>query len=128
MVDVIRLGAVAVTAALCALTVRKGAPELSMVLALTGGAILLTMSMDAFQAIRAVLDTLEETAELSPALVTPVVKTVGIAILVRLASELCRDAGEGGLAAFVETAGTAAALVVILPLLQSVLTAVTGLL
>lgn len=88
MVDVIRLGAVAVTAALCALTVRKGAPELSMVLALTGGAILLTMSMDAFQAIRAVLDTLEETAELSPALVTPVVKTVGIAILVRLASEL----------------------------------------
>ncbi|MCI2106961.1 MAG: stage III sporulation AC/AD family protein [Intestinimonas sp.] len=128
MVDVIRLGAVAVTAALCALTVRKGVPEISMVLALAGGAVILTMSMDAFREVRSMLDTLEESAGLSPALVAPVIKTVGIAILVRLASELCRDAGEGGLAAFVETAGAAAALVVILPLLQSVLSAVTGLL
>ena len=41
---------------------------------------------------------------------------------------LCRDAGEGSLAAFVEVAGAAAAVLVALPLLKMVLQLVMGLL
>ena len=67
-------------------------------------------------------------AGLSPAVLAPVVKTSGIAILTRLAAELCRDAGESGIAAFVETAGAACALCAAVPLLETVLTMVTGLL
>ena len=62
------------------------------------------------------------------AVVAPVVKTTGIAILTRLAAELCRDAKESGIAAFVETAGAACALCAALPLLETVLDMVTGLL
>ena len=74
------------------------------------------------------MDTLADTAGLSPAVLAPVVKTVGIAVLTRVSAELCRDAKEGGIAAFVETAGAAAALLVSLPLLKTVLSMVTGLL
>ena len=55
-------------------------------------------------------------------------KTVGISILTRISSELCRDAGDGGLAAFVEMAGAALALLVTAPLLQAVLDTLSGLL
>ena len=48
-------------------------------------------------------------------------KTAGIAIVTRLASEFCRDAKEGGLASAVELAGTALALSVALPLMTAVL-------
>ena len=41
---------------------------------------------------------------------------------------LCRDAGEGSVAAFVETAGAAAAVLVALPLLKMVLELIMGLL
>lgn len=53
---------------------------------------------------------------------------MGLALVTKLAAALCRDAGEGSLAAFVEVAGAAAAVLVALPLLKMVLQLVMGLL
>ena len=53
---------------------------------------------------------------------------MGIAVLTRISAEVCRDAGESGIAASVETAGAVLALWVALPLLRAVLDTVTGLL
>ena len=128
MQDILRLAAIAVMAALCTAMVRKGAAELGLVLALAAGAILLSASMDALSSVRELMDLLSDTAGLSPAGGAPGIKTTGIAILTRLAAELCRDAKESGIAAFVETAGAACALYAALPLLETVLTMVTGLL
>ena len=128
MPDMLRLAAIAVTAALAAAVVRKGAAEIGLVLAMAAGAILLRASLDALSSVRDLVDMLGDTAGLSPAVVAPVVKTTGIAILTRLAAELCRDAKESGIAAVVETAGAAVALCAALPLLETVLTMVTGLL
>ena len=124
----VKIAALAVAAALCAVVVRKSASELAVVLALAAGCIILSVSLGALESVRALMDTLADTAGLSPAVLAPVVKTVGIAILTRVAAELCRDAQESGIAAFVETAGAAAALFVALPLMETVLSMVTGLL
>ena len=128
MESMAKIAAAAVAAALCAVVVKKQVPELGLVLGLAAGALILSFALDAFQGIRSLMDTLAETAGLSPAVLSPVVKTVGIAIVTRVAAEVCRDAKEGGIAAFVETAGAACALFVCLPLLQAVLVMVTGLL
>lgn len=128
MPDILKIAAIAVTAALCAVVVKKNAAELGMVVALAAGAILLTCSMGALEEIRALMDALNDMAGLSPAVLTPVIKTVGIAILTKVASELCRDARESGIAAFVETAGAAAALFAVLPLMRTVLHMITELL
>ena len=123
-----KLAAVAVTAALCATVVRKTAPEVSMVLALAAGALILASSLDALNAVVETMNELSDTAGLSPALLSPVLKTAGIAVMIRVAGEVCRDAKEGGLAAFLEIAGSAAALLTAIPLLKTVLSMITGLL
>lgn len=128
MESIIKIAAVAAAAALCAVVVKKQAPELGLVLGLVAGALILTLSLDAWQGVRNLMDTLADTAGLSPAVLAPVIKTVGIAIITRLTAEVCRDAKEGGIAAFLETAGAAAALFVCLPLIETVLAMVTGLL
>lgn len=128
MPDIVKIAAIAVCAALCAVVVKKNVPELGIVLALAAGAILLSCSLGALEGVRTLMDTLADTAGLSPAVLAPVLKTVGIAILTRVSAELCRDAKESGIAAFVETAGAAAALFVALPLLETVLNMVTELL
>ena len=128
MPDMVKIAAIAVAAALCAVVVKKNVAELGMVLALCAGAIILSCSLGALEGVKELMDTLADTAGLSPAVFAPVVKTVGIAVLTRVSAELCRDAKEGGIAAFVETAGAAAALFVSLPLLKTVLSMVTGLL
>lgn len=128
MPDMLKIAAIAVAASLCAVVVRRNVAELGMVLALAAGALLLSASLGALEGVRELMDLLSDAAGLSPALLSPVVKTVGIAILTKISAELCKDAGEGGIAAFVETAGAAAALYVSLPLLKTVLTMVTELL
>ena len=128
MPDMVKIAAIAVAAELCSVVVKKNVAELGMVLALCAGAIILSCSLGALEGVKELMDTLADTAGLSPAVLAPVVKTVGIAVLTRVSAELCRDAKEGGIAAFVETAGAAAALFVSLPLLKTVLSMVTGLL
>ena len=128
MESVVRLAAAAVAAALCAVVVKQHAREVGAVLALAAGALLLGAALGALEDVRALVDELGELIGLSPAVLAPVLKTVGIAILTRIAAELCRDAGEGGIAAAAETAGAAAAVLAALPLLRAVLSTVTGLL
>ena len=70
------------------------------------------------------LDFLRELGERSGVpqrLFTPLYKIVGIALVVRVGGELCRDAGESALAAALETAGAVCALLAALPLLRAVL-------
>ena len=123
-----KMAALAVVAALCALVVRQSAREVGLVLSLAAGAIILTQALGAVEAIRSLMEELGDRAGLSPAVLDPVLKTVGIAVLTRVAAEVCRDAKESGIAAFVETAGAAMALYVALPLMRAVLDTVGGLL
>lgn len=123
----LKIAAVAVISAICAVVVKKQVQELGLVLALTAGALILSFALSAMEGVRQLMDTLASLAGLSSSVLLPVVKTVGIAIVTRVAAEVCRDAKEGGIAAFVETAGAACALFVALPLLEAVLELMTEL-
>ena len=118
--DILKLAALSVTAALCALVLRKRVPELAVVLVLAAGVLILSQAMEALAGVRGLMDSLARTAGLSPEIWKPVVKTVGIGIVARLAAAVCKDAGEGGVAAFLETAGAALALFTALPLVETV--------
>lgn len=55
-------------------------------------------------------------------------KALGIALLTEIVAGLCRDSGEGGVAGIVEMAGKAVILLLALPLVESLLETVEGLL
>lgn len=111
-----RLAAAAVAAALCAGAVRRGAPEFALLLTLAAGCWVLLSVLDAMGAVLTVLDELARLSGLSTTVVEPVIKVAALSILTHITGEVCRCAGEGGLAAFVETAGTILALAATAPL------------
>lgn len=123
-----KVAAAALAAAVCAVVVRKQAPELGMVLAVCAGAVILLYCSGALRAAVGLMDKLVEVGGLSAQVVEPVMKTAGIAIVTRLAADFCKDAQEGGLASAVELAGTALALSATLPLMSAVLDVLTQLL
>ena len=123
----IKVAAAAVAAAVCAVVVRKQAPELALVLTVCAGAVILLYCSGALTASMELMDKLVEAGGLSAQVVEPVIKTAGIAIVTRLAADFCRDAKEGGLASAVELAGTALALATVLPLMSAVVDLLTGL-
>ena len=120
MGDMARLAAAGVTAVVLAAVLRKNTPELALLLILAAGLWMMSLAAQAMGAALALMRELADQAGLSEALLEPVVKTVALAILTKLTAEVCRSAGEGGLAAFVETAGAALALLAALPLVRAV--------
>lgn len=121
METVTQVAALAVVSALCAAVIKKQTPDMALVLTLCGITLILALAFSAFRPIQTLLNALADRAGLSPAVLGPVLKTVGVALLTRVTAELCRDAGEQGLASAVEIAGGGCALLVCLPLFEAVL-------
>lgn len=116
-----QVAAVAVAGAVCAAVIKKQTPDMALVVTLCAVTVILCAAVTALEPVRELMDALGEQAGLSAAVLAPVVKTVGIALLTRICAELCRDAKESGIAAAVEAAGGACALLVCLPLFRAVL-------
>lgn len=120
MEAMVKIAAVGMTAAVLGAVLRKNTPELALLLALCAGLWMLTVVANGLGAVVALMEELTGLAGLSEELVEPVVKTVALSILTKLTVEICRSAGESGVAAFVEIAGTVLALMVALPLVRAV--------
>ena len=124
----IRVAALAAAAVLCAAVVRRGSGEFSLLLVRAAGTRILLLAMEPLAQVVESITRISRLAQLDGGLVRPVLKTVAISILTKITAELCKSSGEGGLAAFVETAGTALALAVAAPLAENVLTLMAELL
>lgn len=114
-----KLAAVGVTAVVLSAVLKKNTPELALLLALAAGLWMLAQAAAGLGAAVAQMRELAGQAGVSEVLLEPVLKTVALSILTKLTAEICRSAGEGGVAAFVETAGTVFALLAALPLMQA---------
>lgn len=127
MEQAVQVTAVCVAAALLALAVKRGSPESALLLTLGTAVVVLLALGGAMGDVVAFLEELGEKSGIPQGLLTPLYKTVGIAMVVKIGGGLCLDAGESALAAVVETAGTVCALAAALPLLRAVLELLTEL-
>lgn len=113
--------ALCVIGALLAVVVRRGSPEIALLVTLAAAAVVLLFLSSALEELTDFLRELAENSGVPLALFGPLYKTVAIALVVKVGAGLCRDAGESALASVVETAGAVCALLVSLPLLRAVL-------
>ena len=114
--------ALCVGGAILAVVVKKGSPEGALALTLAAAVVVLLFLSGPLEELLRFLTELGRNSGVSQTLLIPLYKTIGIALVVKVGGDLCRDAGESALASVVETAGSVCALLVALPLLQSVLT------
>lgn len=120
MEPMVKVAAVAITSVVLGAVLRRQMPELAVLLTICAGTWILAVTVQGLGAAAALMEELAELAGLTEELMGPLAKTVALSILTRLTAEICRSAGERGIAAFVETAGTVLALVVALPLVRAV--------
>lgn len=124
---VVQAAGVCVVAALLGLTLRRGTPEMALLLSVGAVAVLLLALLEPLGELADFLKRLTAQSGVSQALFVPLYKTVGIALVVKVGGGLCQDAGERGLASVLEITGTVCALLTALPLLRAVLELLTEL-
>lgn len=121
MEQVFQVTALCLVGALLAVVVRRGSPEMALLLTLGAAVAVLLFLAGPLGELLGFLGELGERSGISQELFVPLYKTVAIALVVKVGGDLCRDAGESALAAVLETAGAVCALLTALPLLRAVL-------
>ncbi len=124
---IIKVAAIGIAGASIALLLKKNMPELALLLSVATAVVMLLLALDNFLGISGFTQDLIESAGLSSAIVSPVVKTVGIGLITKLSSDICRDSGQNTAATVVDTAGTIAAVTVALPLMKTVFSMISAL-
>ena len=117
----IKAAAISITVSILTLLLKKTSPEAAMLLLIAASCGVLFLAMELIGSLSDFIDLAAELSGLSPSVVAPVLKCVGIAVISRIASDLCKDAGALAIASSVELVGTAAALFVAMPLLQTLI-------
>lgn len=117
----VEIVALCLVTSVLALVVKQSTPEMGLVLVLACAVVGLLRLGTSIGEVVAFLNHLGELGGLPSQLIAPLLKTVGIALVVKVGGNLCRDAGASALGAVVELAGSVCALLVALPLVELVL-------
>lgn len=110
-----------IAGAVTGLLLKRSAPELGLALSMAVSLMAGGLALELTAGLSEILALLRDETGLSPAVVEPVIKCVGVGIVTRLSADICRDAGQSAAASAVELCGTACALVTALPLIRSLL-------
>lgn len=119
--DFMKIAAVAVCAAIMALTLRRMRPEAGGVLALAAGVMLLSLALPTVAQIIGGLSSLAHAGGVSGSYLLQLLKVAGVSLMMDFAAQTCRDAGEEGLALKTELAGRVMLLSLALPFMQTLL-------
>ncbi len=123
-----KLTALALTAALLALVLKKQNPELALALTLCACALGAGLLLSGLQPVVELARSLGKRAELDADLTAPLWKCLGMTLLTEITASVCADAGQSALAKLVELGGGILCVAVSLPLLQALLALIEELL
>lgn len=128
MEPVAKAAVIALVGVVCCLLIKKYNPELSFVIAICTSLIIGIYSLRLLTEFKEYVYEIINISGLSATVFSPIIKCVGISVIVSITSGLCKDAGQSSAASALEYFGTAAGLFVALPLLHSMLEALRNIL
>ena len=123
-----KIAALCLIGGILAVLLKKNGPEMALLLSLGACCAVLALLGRSIGQVVDLLRSMMAAAELEEELFAPLLKIAAIAIIGRIGTSLCRDAGESALAAALETAAAFSAVLVALPLFYSVWDMLRGLL
>lgn len=99
----------------------------ALLITLGGAVLIFLISSDAAFNVFYALSDIEDSAGYTGTYVTMMLKVLGISIVTQVVCDICRDNGESALASQTEIASKIMVLAMLLPLFQTVIQIVTGL-
>ena len=94
MGQIFQIAMLCVTVAMIAVVIRRGAPEFVLLLAIACVCAVMVFLAEPIGSLLYFLEELGDGSGISQQLFLPLYKTIGIAVVVKLGGDLCRDVGE----------------------------------
>ena len=106
---------------LAAIPLKAVKPEYSLLLSLAGTLLIFFYCLGSVSEILQWVQRIQEYLTIDPAYLGTLLKIIGVTYVAEFAANICRDAGEGGVASAVELTGAICALYTSIPVIQAVL-------
>lgn len=119
--DLMKIAALAVCAAVCALVLRRMRPEMGAALSIAAGLMVLLLAIPMIAQVMRGLSDMAQSGGVSDGYMAQLLKVAGVSLLMDFAAQTCRDAGEESLAMKAELAGRVMLLALALPFMQTLL-------
>lgn len=116
--NVIGVCAIAIIAALLALSIKKTTPDMALVLTLSAGIIIFIAIVSFLPETISKIQRLMDSTGMNSEYAGILFKSLGICFLCQFASDACKDAGQSALASKVELTGKLMIVVMTLPLIE----------
>lgn len=126
--DIFRIIGVGLATAITALIVKQVKPEISIIVGVAGGVIMLLMLVDSVTSILSVFNALTQKSGLSTGVFSAVLKIIGIGYITEFSANLCVDAGSSSIANKILLAGKILILVAALPIITNLIDIISELL
>ena len=126
--EVFKVIGIALIGTAAAVLIRPMRPELGMMIALGCGVMIFLMALQMIEQIQLLLNGMIEKSGIDTEHTKILFKSLGICLVCQIASDTCKDSGEGAVAAKIELFGKLSVLMVSFPLFSEVLSLATGLL
>lgn len=123
-----KAAALSVVGAVLSLMLRKNTPETALLLTLSVSCVVLYFGLQLLEEITGFFERITAVSGLSGAVISIVLKCAGISVITKFAVGICDEAGQKSVSTGVELVGAASALYTALPLMETVLERITGLL
>lgn len=125
---IIKAAAAALVGCVCVLLIKGSNPTGAYALGILCAVLLCMASVSVLHEIFKLINSIVSASGISSAIFLPVIKCMGIGIIVSIVTGLCRDAGQSALSSAVEYLGAAAAVFTALPLIKAMIDTLEGLL
>ena len=123
--EVIKAAVMGIAAAMLALYMKSVRPEYSSMISISAGIFIFGFALICLQKITGSIRTLGEYLAVSPVYIKILLRITGIAYICDFASCICKDAGYQAIAAQIELLGKLTIVVMSLPVLQTLMSAIT---
>lgn len=119
--DLFRIIGVGLATTLTALIVKQVKPEISVLIVVSGGILMVLMLVDSLTNIISVFNSLFAKSGLSSGIFASVLKIIGIGYITEFTANMCQDAGSNSIANKILLAGKILILLTALPIITNLI-------
>lgn len=126
--DIFKIVGVGIITAITALIVKQIKPEVSVIITISGGIVMLLMLVESLTNIFGAFNSIVEKSGLSSGLFSTILKIIGVGYITEFSANLCSDAGASSIADKILLSGKIIILVLALPIVSNIIDIISGLL
>ena len=117
---IVKIIAVAIVTVVASIVVKQTKPEISMLINIAGGILLVILVVDLLGQVFANFYNIFQTTGIDNDLLLPILKIIGVGYLCEFGANVCQDAGSASIADKVLFSGKIIILIIAMPIIQSV--------